>query len=97
MEFIGVTRIRDGKETSEFVARCPVHDWYYKGRPPVGTGCPDCWLVYFTCQLAQAGGDFKTNLDQLESAIRHVAEDVDKGRWDFKPELGVFIDHEDDE
>ena len=94
MEFIGRTVERDGKEVDEFVLKCSTHDFYYKGLPPLTHGCSDCVLVYFWGQLAQAGGDIKAHVDQLESAIHHAAELADKGQWDFKPEFQVRIDKE---
>ena len=94
MELTGITRIKNGKEVDEFVAYCPDHNYYYNGRPPLTTGCRECWTVYYFCQWAMSDGDKKTNLDQLESAIRHTAESIDKGEWDFKPKFDVKIEKE---
>jgi hypothetical protein len=95
MEFIGRTVSNpDGTTRDEFVVRCEIHDWYYKGQPPLTHGCRECWLTYYTAQVAQSKGDIKTNVDQLESAIRHTAEMVDKGQWDFKPSFSMKIEHE---
>lgn len=95
MEITGVTRLKDGKEIEEFVVGCPDHNYWFKGMPPITHGCRECWLAYFFAQWAIAGGD-KSNIDQLEEAIRHSGELVDKGGFDFKPKLEDFrIEHED--
>ena len=96
MEIVGVTRIKDGEETNEFVVGCPEHSYWYKGKPPLTTGCRECWTAYYFAQAARGNADFRTNVDQLESAIRHTAELVSKGEFDFKPKLEDFkITHED--
>ena len=92
MQIIGLTVTRNGKETEEFFLKCDEHNWYYNGRPPLTTGCKDCWLVFYYGQLAQSGADKKELVDQLESAIRHAAELEDKGLFDFKPDFKVHID-----
>jgi hypothetical protein len=90
MEFLGVTRQSpDGSFKDVFVIRCEIHDWYYKGLPPLTTGCKECWSTYYVGQITQAGGDMKTNIDQLESAVHHAVELEDKGQWDFKPDFSV--------
>jgi hypothetical protein len=95
MELIGRTVVgKDGTERDEFVAYCADHNFYYKGQPPLTHGCRECWLVYFLSQWAQAEGDKLANLEQLESAIKHTAEMIDKGGWDFKPSFDVKISHE---
>lgn len=96
MEFIGRTvELPDGTTRDEFVARCSTHNWFYKGQPPVTHGCSDCWLTYYACQLAMSSGDKYENFQQLESAIRHMAETINKGDWDFKPEFKIEdISHE---
>lgn len=95
MEVVGVTRLRDGKEVDEFVVGCSEHNYWYKGKPPLTHGCRECWHAYFYAQTALAGGDMKTNIDQLESAIRHAAELADKGEFDFTPKLEDFkVTHE---
>jgi len=90
MELIGTTR--NGKD--EFVAMCPTHNYYYNGRPPLVTGCQDCWEAYYFCQVAQSK-DIKESVDQLEMAVRHAAELEDKGLWDFKPDHKVEFGQED--
>lgn len=85
MEFIGVTRIVDGKEEDQFVAGCTEHGYYYKGKPPLTHGCRECWTAYFVSEWAR-GGARRESVDQLEEAIRHAAELADKGQFDFKPE-----------
>ena len=97
MEFLGTTFV-DAKGVVEdrFVIRCEEHNWFYTGRPPLTTGCRECWLTYYTGQLAQKGGDFKESVAQLESALRHAGEMADKGDFDFQPKLDDFkITHED--
>lgn len=94
MEFVGVTRIKDGKEVNEFVLGCPEHNYWYSGRPPLTTGCRECWSAFFIAQWAM-GGSNKEHIDQLEEAIHHSAELADKGQFDFKPELKDFkVEHE---
>lgn len=80
MELVGITR--NGQD--EFVVRCEDHNYYYNGRPPLVSGCPECWNVYYFCQVAQSK-DIRESVDQLESAVRHTKELVESGKWDFKP------------
>jgi hypothetical protein len=96
MEFVGATRMdANGVAEDCFVIRCEKHNWFYNRRPPLTTGCSDCWHVYYTGQLAEKGGDFVQHVDQLESAIRHAAELDTKGEFDFKPKLEDFkVTHE---
>lgn len=93
MEFIGITRLRDGQEVNEFVATCPDHNFYYKGKPPLTSGCRSCWEVFFISEWALAGGK-PEDVDKLESAIKHIAEQDDKGKFDFKPEFDFKVEHE---
>jgi hypothetical protein len=96
LEVVGITRLINGKEVDEFVVGCPEHNFWYKGKPPLTTGCRECWHAYFFAQTAMAGGDIKSHVEQLESAIRHAAELDDKGEFDFKPQLADFkVEHED--
>lgn len=94
MEIIGVTRLRDKSEVDEFVIKCSIHPYFYKGLPPVTHGCKDCWLVFYFGQLVQSGGDMKMNIDQLEEAVKHASELADKGEWDFVPDFSVEIGKE---
>jgi hypothetical protein len=98
MEFLGATVTNaTGESEDRFFLRCEEHNWFYSGRPPITTGCRECWLAYYTGQLAQKGGDFRPSVDQLESAIRHAAELADKGEFDFEPRLEDFkVEHEED-
>ena len=93
MEFIGITRLVDGKEVDEFVACCPEHNYYYKGKPPLTHGCRECWTAFYLSEWAIAGAK-KEDVDKLESALCHVAEQADKGKFDFKPEFNIEIEHE---
>lgn len=96
MELVGRTVLKDGKEVEEFVVGCPEHSYWYKGKPPLTSGCRECWMAYYFAQTALAGGDFKEKVDQLESAVKHTAELVEKGEFDFKPKLDDFkIEYED--
>lgn len=95
MEIRGITRLVDGKEVDQFVVLCPVHNYFFNGRPPLTTGCSECWEAYYFAQTAIAGGDISQNVDQLESAIRHTAELASKGEFDFNPKLEIeSIEHE---
>ena len=81
--------------TYEFVVGCPKHNFWYKGKPPITHGCRECWSAYYFAQWATAGAK-PEHVDQLEEAIHHAAELVDKGEFDFKPKLEDFkIEHED--
>lgn len=96
MEIVGVTRLKNGQEVDEFVVGCPEHNYWYKGKPPLTTGCRECWTAYYFANTAIAGGDMKDHVEQLESAIRHTAELVEAGKFDFEPKLEDFkIEHED--
>jgi hypothetical protein len=90
LEIVGVTRLRDGKEVDEFVVGCPEHNYWFKGKPPLTTGCAECWHSYYFAQVALAGGNIEEHVEQLESAIRHAAEADDRGEFDFKPKLEDF-------
>jgi hypothetical protein len=95
MEVIGRTvNNTDGTTRDEFVVRCEIHDWYYKGMPPITHGCRECWHAFYFAQIARSEGDKYTNFAQLESAIKKMAEEVDKGTWDFKPDFEMKIEHE---
>jgi hypothetical protein len=95
LEITGVTRLIDGKEVDQFVLSCPEHQYYYKGRPPLTAGCRECWTTFYVSQWAIAGGK-PEHVDQLESAIKHTAEAIEAGTFDFKPKLEDFkITHED--
>ena len=93
MEFIGITRLVNDKEEDQFVACCPEHNYYFKGKPPLTSGCRSCWEAFYISEWALAGAK-KENVDQLESAIRHMAESIDKGEFDFKPEFDLTIEKE---
>jgi hypothetical protein len=94
MDIVGVTRLKDGKEVDEFVVGCSEHNYYFKGLPPLTHGCRECWHAYFYAQWALAGAK-PGHIDQLEEAIHHAAELVDKGDFDFKPKLEDFkVEHE---
>lgn len=94
MEIIGTSRLKDGIEVDEFVIRCSEHPYFFAGRPPITTGCSDCWLVFYFGNLVRSKGDMKMNLDQLEQAIRHAGELAEKGEFDFKPDFSVDISTE---
>jgi hypothetical protein len=83
----------DGKEQEQFVVGCEDHNFWYKGTPPLTSGCRGCWEAFFIGQWCQAGGK-PEHVDQLEEAIRHAAELEDKGLWDFKPQFKVDISKE---
>lgn len=92
MEITGISRLIDGKEVDEFVVGCPEHNFWYKRRPPL-VSCRECWTAYFYGQWAEAGGKPEL-VEQLEAAIRHTAESIDKGEWDFTPDFSMKIEHE---
>lgn len=95
MEFVGITRVVDGKEVDLFVARCAEHNYYYRGKPPITSGCHSCWETFFISQWAENGGK-PEDVDKLESIIRRAAELDDKGEFDFKP-VHPEIKYEDSE
>jgi hypothetical protein len=93
LEITGITRLKDGKEVEEFVVGHADHNYWFKGRPPL-MACAECWHAYFYAQWALAGA-IPEHLDQLESAIHHMKEQIENGEWDFKPELNIeSIQHE---
>lgn len=89
MELIGITR----NGVDQFVASCQKHGYFYNGRPPIVTGCVDCWEAYYFGNTARSK-DIKESVDQLECAVRHAAELEDKGLWDFTPTYDFKIDKE---
>lgn len=92
MEILKVNK--EGKETCYL--KCEVHNFFYAGRPPLTTGCTECWMTYYMGQRAQMKPeDMAESLDTLESAIVHLVEESEKGTWDFVPDLKVDISHED--
>lgn len=93
MEFIGIIRLVKGKEVDMFVATCPEHNYYFKGKPPLTSGCRSCWEAFFISEWALAGAKTE-DIDRLESAIRHIAEQDDKGQFDFKPEFKLEVQDE---
>lgn len=93
MEFIGITRLVNGKEEDQFVATCPDHQYYYKGQPPLTHGCRECWAAYYISEWAIAGAK-KEHIDKLEEVIQHAAEADSKGKFDFKPEFKFEIEKE---
>jgi hypothetical protein len=93
MNFVGITRLVDGKEVDMFVATCPDHNYYYKGVPPLTAGCRECWEAYFISEWI-LGGCKKEDVDNLEAMIHHAAEADDKGEFDFKPEFEFKVEHE---
>jgi hypothetical protein len=93
LDITGVTRLRDGKEVDEFVVGHSEHNYFYQGRPPL-VSCRECWHAYYFAQWALAGAK-PEHLDQLESAVHHMKEQIEKGEWDFKPKLEDFkVEHE---
>jgi hypothetical protein len=93
MEFIGITRLKEGKEVNEFVATCPDHNYYYKGKPPITHGCRECWAAYYISEWALAGSK-KEDVDKLEMVIRHAAESDDRGEFSFTPDYDFKVEHE---
>lgn len=93
MEIIGITRERDGKQVEEFVVGHPEHSYWYKGQPPLTHGCRECWTAYYFAEFARNGSQ-PNDVEALEAAIRHAAEAIDAGNWDFKPEYDFTIEHE---
>lgn len=85
--------------TWKFYGRCNEHNWFYKGLPPLTTGCKECWEVYYFMQAAQVPSEkMAENTDALESAIHHLVEADQRGEWDFQPfdHPEVTISHDDD-
>jgi hypothetical protein len=93
LEFIGITRLVDGKEEDLFVAACPEHNYYYKGTPPITHGCRECWAAYYISEWCIAGSK-PEDVDRLEAMIRHAAEADDKGEFKFIPEFDFKVEHE---
>lgn len=86
-----IRAISKGKEVC--FLRCETHNWFYKGIPPLVSGCNSCWLCYFMGQLAESETeDQKAAIEQLESAIHHAAELDDKGEFDFVPYAHPEVD-----
>lgn len=83
-----------------FFVRCEIHNWFYKGLPPITTGCPNCWLAYFFATHSRTPtSKQELALAQLESAVHHAAEHEDAGTWDFVPEApgkGIEITTDED-
>ena len=80
-----------------YYPHCAEHNYWYKGRPPLTSGCQDCWMAYYFAQFCTTPDDKKAeSVDQLESAIRHAAEEEDKGTFDFKPYEVPIIEYDKD-
>lgn len=89
MEIVGVTRLKDGKEVNEFVVGCPEHGYWFKGQPPLTHGCRECWAAFYFASWVISGAK-PEDVDALDSAIHHVSELAQEGKFDFKPKLEDF-------
>lgn len=88
MEIVKVKQ-ENGEETC-FI-KCQFHNWFYSGRPPLTVGCQSCWMVYYTGQQAQGGGDKEMSLEILESIIKGLAEkpEGELESLDLKPDIEI--------
>jgi len=67
---------------------CGRHNYVYKrgGLPPLMSGCPECWKVYFVSQFCMTPKANQAEfVEGLEEALHHAAECDDRGEFDFIP------------
>lgn len=79
--------LRVNKEGQELCyIRCEIHDWFYKGIPPLTLGCPSCWMAFYLGQRCQADpSELGESVDQMEHILSHMQEEISQGKWDFVP------------
>lgn len=76
--------IRQNKDGEELCyIKCEEHNFYFKGMPPMTTGCKECWKTYFF-GLHCLSKD-KAEMELFEEGLHHALEEIDKGNFDFKP------------
>lgn len=81
MEILKVNQ--DGKLTCYI--RCETHNFFYKGQPPLTTGCTSCWMTYYMGQRAQMPKEkHEESLAELDTALTHMVEHLDAGTWDVE-------------
>lgn len=78
-------RIIEETQSQGVILQCSRHA--YKGAGPiVELSCKECCQVFIFTLLAKLPPSKRLErLDQLEPALHHMAEDIDRGTWDFKP------------
>lgn len=90
-----IVRAKQNGEEKCFI-KCEIHDFWFKGAPPLTTGCQSCWMAYFIGQRASMKPEeMDLALDILEAAVHHMAEQSDQGTFDFKFDPNIEIVHED--
>lgn len=86
MEIIKIKK-NDGDEVCYI--RCEVHNWFADNKPPLVSGCTSCWMAYYFAQRALMKPELMDmGLEELETAIHHMQEEIEKGGWDLK-----LLDH----
>lgn len=64
---------------------CGTHQYVGSKMPPKTQGCKNCWMAYYTYDLASTPPHLRQErLEELETIIHHVAEYEDQGRFDFE-------------
>lgn len=71
---------------------CEKHTYFGK-IPPLVTGCPSCWKVYYMVQLSQVPKDQQLErLEMLESSVHHAVELERQGLLDFQFSPSINIE-----
>lgn len=78
-------RIIEETQSKSVILRCGRHEYFGDG-PIKEPSCKDCCMVYLFKMLADLPPSVRAErLDQLEATLNHMAEDINRGTWDYKP------------
>jgi hypothetical protein len=95
--------IFDELKSGKLFLTCGKHKYvaYKKSKggviPPKPNGCKECWQAYYyTVHCLTAPHLRYEALHELEEVINHVVEYVEKGKFDFKPDINPTITYEKD-
>ena len=77
-------------DSEKINVKCGKHFYFgpVKNNPKIvpAMGCPDCWKVFFICEMASTPPDERRQkLDEIEETLHKVVELVERGIWDFVP------------
>jgi hypothetical protein len=68
--------------------RCSQHNYLGGKIPPRTSGCKNCWMAYYTWDLATTPPSLRQErLEELESVIMHAVEFQNTGRFGKDLEL----------
>jgi hypothetical protein len=93
--------IREVCDPNKVILICGKHGYAAGGSKPPTYGCKQCWQAYLVHQYAKCPpAQREQKLEELETIIRHLAEDCQRGEMNFQlhdsPELKYEKDVPDD-